>query len=49
MLYRDLSCNTGPIKSDHKIGMTLSKQIIIGYLEKLMSNKSDCLSRDSFL
>ena len=49
MLYRDLSCKTEWVKGDRKVGMTLSKQIIIGYLEKLTSNKSDCLSRDSFL
>ena len=49
MLYRDLSFNAEWIKGDHKVGMTLSKQIIIGYLEKRTSNKTDCLSRDSFL
>ena len=43
MLYRGLSCNTEWIKGDRKVGMTLSKQIIIGELEKLTSNKSDCL------
>ena len=51
-MYRDSICNTEWIKRDRKpikAGMTLSKQIIIDYLEKLTNKKSDCLLRDSFL